>query len=99
MEMKTKLTTEQIERLYDLGLNVINLGEMLSILPKKITDRMRIYELKIWVDHYSDAWCIEYTNVNECSDTLDSFQSAEELCDAVYYMIRWICKNDNVKQL
>lgn len=92
--MKTTLTAEQEIRLYDLGVtNIHTLDKLISILPKKITDRGKVYELKIWVDHYSDAWYIEYTNVNECSDTLDSFQSAEELCDAVYYMIR------NVKQL
>lgn len=97
--MKTILQQDQIRKLQEFGIDAVKLDDLLRILPKKITDRYRVYELKIWVDHYSDAWCIEYTNVNECSDTLDSFQSAEELCDAVYYMIRWICKNDNVKQL
>lgn len=77
---------------------VFSLESLLAILPKKITDRQRIYDLRIWVDHYSDNWCIEYTHDYGCNDLDDSFVSAEELIDAVYAEICFL-KTNNVKEL
>lgn len=98
--MKTKLTTEQIECLYNWGLNVINLDEMLSVLPKKITDRRKVYNLLIETADCLDGkerWYISYRNTLDV-DELDSHQSAEELCDAVYDMIVWV-RTNNVREL
>ena len=90
--MKTKLTTEQIERLYNLGLNVINLNEMLSILPQKITDRRKVYNLTMGVNS-EDLWYAKYMNIHNCCDELDSYQDAHELCDCIYDMIVWLKEN------
>lgn len=98
--MKTKLTTEQIERLYNLGLNVINLDEMLSVLPKKITDRRKVYNLRIDISDCLDGnekWCISYRNVLDV-DELETFQSAEDMIDAVYAMLCWL-KTENIQTL
>lgn len=77
---------------------IFRLEDLLRILPKKITDRQRIYELRIWVDHYSDNWCIEYTHDYGCNDLDDSFVSAEDLIDAVYQEICFL-KTENIKEL
>lgn len=95
--MKTKLTTEQIERLYNLGLNVINLDEMLSILPKKITDRRKIYNLTMGVNS-EDLWYAKYMNDHDCYDELGSYQDAHELCDCIYNMIVWL-KTNKIQEL
>lgn len=78
--------------------HIFSLIHLLSILPKKITDRQRIYELRIWVNHYSDNWCIEYTHDTDVNDFDDSFVSAEELIDAVYQEICFL-KTNNIKEL
>lgn len=95
--MKTKLTTEQIEHLYDLGLNVINLVEMLSILPKKITDCRNIYNLEIGVCDSDDWWTICYRNRITGMDDLDSYQESKELIDAVYDEIVFLKDNPELK--
>ena len=100
MEMKTKLTTEQIERLYNLGLDVINLDEMLSVLPKKITDRRKVYNIQIEISDCLDEdekWYISYRNSLDI-DELESFQSAEELIDAIYNILVWL-KTNKIQEL
>ena len=96
--MKTKLTTEQIERLYELGLNVINLNEILSILPKKITDRQNIYNLEIGIWDSGDGWSICYRNRITGTDDLESYQESEELVDAVFDIIVWV-RTNKVKEV
>ena len=99
--MKTKLTTEQIERLYNLGLNVINLDEMLSFLPKKITDRRNIYQLRMGITDClsgDEHWYVVYKDSRTDIDDLESFQSAEEMIDAVYAMLCWL-KTENIQTL
>lgn len=108
--MKQILTIEQSARLIEFGVDAklaskdrydfdangneyreyrFTLSDLLSILPKKVSDRQRIYELEMWVDHYSDDWCVKYSHEE------DSFQSAEELCDAIYAEICWLKNEDN----
>ena len=94
---------EVIENIYQAEYSdpipvAFTLEDLLRILPKKITDRQRIYELRIWIDHYSDNWCIEYVHDSLCNDFDDSFVSAEELIDAVYQEIVFL-KTDGIKEV
>lgn len=66
-----------------------SLGALLSILPKKITDRRDIYNLTIGVNS-EDLWYAKYLNEHECWDSLNSYQEAHELCDCIYDMIVWL---------
>lgn len=109
---KFVLTAEESNTLFNLGVPMgeatvfdedndeilFTLQDLLSILPKKITDRRRICELRIWVDHYSDNWCIKYTHDTDVNDFEDSFVSADELIDAVYQEICFL-KTENIKEL
>lgn len=65
------------------------LEDLLSILPKKITDRRDIYNLNIGVNS-EDLWYAKYLNDHECWDSLNSYQDAHELCDCIYDMILWL---------
>ena len=72
-----------------------SLGALFSILPKKITDRRKVYNLQIEISDCLDAddkWCILYRN-SLGIDELDSFQSAEELIDAIYNILVWLKEN------
>lgn len=109
---KFVLTAEESNTLFNLGVPMgeatvfdednndilFTLQDLLSILPKKVSDRQRIYELEISVDHYSDAWCVQYTHNTDVNNLEDSFQSAEELIDAIYAEICFL-KTENIKGL
>lgn len=68
---------------------VYSLDDLLSILPKKITDRRGVYNLTIGVNS-EDLWYAKYLNDHECWDSLNSYQDAHELCDCIYDMIVWL---------
>lgn len=75
---------------------------LLAILPKKITDRRVIYELRMGICNSlggGEYWYIKYVNPFLDTDELESFQSAEELIDAVYQELCWIKQQENVKEL
>lgn len=74
---------------------------LLSILPKKITDRRNIYELRMGITDCIGAdeqWFVEYKDSRTDIDELESFVSAEELIDAIYQEICWL-KTGKVKEL
>lgn len=68
------------------------LTDLFRILPKKVSDRRKIYSLTIEIADCldgDDKWCISYRNTLDM-DEWDSFQSAEELIDAIYAMILFL---------
>lgn len=113
MEMnKTVLTIEESLKLTSLGVPegeatylgddneeyVFTLTDLLSILPKKITDRRKVYNLTIGVNS-EDLWYVKYINSLDDWDSLNSYQDAEELCDCIYDMIVWLKENKELKWL
>lgn len=95
--MKTILQQEQINRLHEFGFDAVRLTDLLSILPKKISDRRRIYELRMGVTDCicaDEQWYVEYKDSHNDMDELESFQAAEELIDAIFDMIVWIRTNE-----
>lgn len=95
--MKTTLQQEQINKLHEFGIDAVRLTDLLSILPKKITDRRSIYNLTIGVNS-EDLWYAKYINDLDNWDSLNSYQDAHELCDCIYDMIVWL-KTKNIKEL
>lgn len=77
------------------------LEDLLAMLPKKITDRRNIYELRIGVTDclfVDEQWYVEYKDSRTDIDELDTFRSADELIDAVYAEICFL-KTNNIKEL
>lgn len=101
--MRKYIMPSQSEWLSKHGIDIlneeVNLQGLLAMLPKKITDRQRIYELKIGVDHYSEEWYVKYENFDNSCDDLESFVSAKELIDAVFTAIVWVNTDERVKAL
>lgn len=69
-----------------------SLGALFSILPKKVTDRRKVYNLTMGVNS-EDLYYAKYMNIHNCCDELDSYQDAHELCDCIYDMIVWLKEN------
>lgn len=82
--MKTILQQSQIDKLYEFGISATRLTDLLSILPHKITDRQRIYNLEIGIWDSGYGWTICYRDRINDTDDLETYQEAEELIDAVY---------------
>lgn len=66
---------------------VFTLSDMLSILPKWIKYRNMLLWLRIRVDQYEERWCCVYEEGTCDNDEADTFQSAEELIDALYELL------------
>lgn len=71
---------------------LFRLDDLLRILPQKITDRRKVYNLTMGVNS-EDLWYAKYMNIHNCCDELDSYQDAHELCDCIYDMIVWLKGN------
>ena len=77
------------------------LEDLLRILPKKITDRRKIYQLRMGITDCiigDEHWYVVYKDSRTDVDELESFQSAEELIDAVYAILVWL-KTNKIKEL
>ena len=70
-----------------------SLGALLSILPKKITDRRNIYRLQIGVTGLEEIWYVRYIGGQYDSDELDTRQESDNLINAVYYMLCYLKEN------
>lgn len=74
---------------------VFTLTDMLSIIPKWIKYRNMLLWLQIRVDEYQELWCCEYEGGPYGCDNADTFQSAEELIDALYELLVY-CINEKL---
>lgn len=89
--MKQYLTPEQTAKLIELGLPrprclhdgvlAYNIGELIEILPKEITNAGLTDSLSIYTDH-NKMWTVEYSNV--LGALLSTYRT--ELIDALYDM-------------
>lgn len=78
---------------------IFTLQDLLSILSKKITDHMNIYNLEIGVWDSGDGWTACYRNRITGTDDLESYQEAEQLIDCIYDIIVWLKQQDNIQEL
>lgn len=80
-------------------LSVFSLGDIIAMLPKCIIDRNILYHLYIWIDPYTQQRCAAYRDDKWNDYTLDTFQSSEELCDALFALLKWTLENPEYTKL